>query len=159
MQNTFNTNYIKVSTTAIAPSDFELKTKVWENEQVYKNTAMSCVRISGPLPVMLKEFQALTSEGYTLNESLPASSLGAVSCFLSKPKDQQKEDLLLIKVEVERQYSEAIASNFEAHKATLIEQALQAEHQKAVDAENAKQAKLEEKVRKQVEDQLQEVQQ
>lgn len=154
MQNTFNTKFVKVTTSDFKHNDFNLKTAIWENEQVYKKTLQSCVNLSGPLPIVLAEFESLIKEGYSFNDKIPCSSIGSTSFYLRKPESIQKEDLALIKAEVEKQYEQAVFMNWEAHKARLIDEALQAEKNKALEAELTKQQKLRERIIKEVEAQL-----
>jgi len=113
-------------------SQEELDTLIVKAEEQYRNSLQACHKLNKPLFVLFcEELIKLHSEGYTLHQTLPASSgPGSYSAFLIKPKALQAADLEQIRLEVKEKYEQSIEAHNKAQIELLTQQLFQAEQAK-----------------------------
>lgn len=124
-------------------SQEELDTLIVKAEEQYRNSLQACHKLNKPLFVLFcEELIKLHSEGYTLHQTLPASSgPGSYSAFLIKPEALQAADLEQIKIEVKAEYEKSIDAHNKANTELLASQLYEAEKKKAEEAERKRDEK------------------
>ena len=125
-------------------SQEELDTLIVKAEEQYRNSLQACHKLNKPLFVLFcEELIKLHSEGYTLHQTLPASSgPGSYSAFLIKPEALQAADLEQIKIEVKEKFLFDIEEWNTEQKNLLASQLYAQEVKKLEEAERKRDEKL-----------------
>lgn len=125
-------------------SQEELDTLIVKAEEQYRNSLQACHKLNKPLFVLFcEELIKLHSEGYTLHQTLPASSgPGSYSAFLIKPEALQAADLEQIRLEVKEKFLSDIENHNSEQKNLLASQLYAQEVKKLEEAERKRNEKL-----------------
>jgi len=124
-------------------SQEELDTLIVKAEEQYRNSLQACHKLNKPLFVLFcEELIKLHSEGYTLHQTLPASSgPGSYSAFLIKPEALQAADLEQIRLDVKEKYEQSIEAHNKAQVELLTKQLFEAEQAKELKKQEEKESK------------------
>jgi len=124
-------------------SQEELDTLIVKAEEQYRNSLQACHKLNKPLFVLFcEELIKLHSEGYTLHQTLPASSgPGSYSAFLIKPEALQAADLEQIRLEVKEKYEQSIEAHNKFQVELLTKQLFEQEQAKELKKQEEKESK------------------
>lgn len=124
-------------------SQEELDALIVKAEEQYQNSLQACHKLNKPLFVLFcEELIKLHNEGYTLHQTLPASSgPGSYSAFLIKPEALQAADLEQIRLDVKEKYEQSIEAHNKAQVELLTKQLFEREQAKELKKQEDKEAK------------------
>lgn len=124
-------------------SQEELDTLIVKAEEQYRNSLQACHKLNKPLFVLFcEELIKLHNEGYTLHQTLPASSgPGSYSAFLIKPEALQAADLEQIKIEVKAEYEKSIDAHNKFQVELITKQLFEQEQAKELKKQEEKESK------------------
>lgn len=124
-------------------SQEELDALIVKAKEQYQNSLQACHKLNKPLFVLFcEELIKLHNEGYTLHQTLPASSgPGSYSAFLIKPEALQAADLEQIKIEVKEKFLSDIENHNKFQVELLAKQLFEAEQAKELKKQEEKEAK------------------